>query len=133
MIRARILAKKVGYKDVQSKWERQDEDTMVFLIPVESTQRDLMFSKYLQDMVGEHTELGAAIGQPVNGVARLALMRRDHRCSDHYLFVMTKGAEEDLKNANGREIEVRILPADQDQVLDLQKDFHVANKKQYDA
>jgi hypothetical protein len=106
---------------------------MIFLIPEESTQRDMLFSKYLQDLPGDHTELGAAFGSPVGGVARLALMRSDHRCSDHYLFVMTKGAEEDLKHCDGGVVEVRILPEDADQMLDFQKDFHIENKKRYDA
>lgn len=133
VIRVRVECKRVGYIDHQSKWSKQDEDEMVFLIPLEGTQRDLMFAKYLQDTTENHTELAAAIGHPVGGLARLALMRRDRRCENHYLFVMTKGAEEDLKNVNGKEIEVRLFSEDFDELLDFQKDFDLANKKSFDA
>lgn len=134
VLRCRVEVKKIAYTDLQSQGEkeaRQVEADMVFLIPLEGDQRDYMFSKYLPHVRGESTELPAMIPYPVSGFARVALMRRDKRCDEHYLFMMTKAVEEDLKECAGRELEVRILDEKDDAVLDLQKDFFIANKKQY--
>lgn len=134
VVTARVEVKKITYKDLQSQGEQaaqQVEDDMVFLIPLYSSQRDYLFSKHLPEIAGEAVELPAMIPHPVSGFVRVALMRRDKRCAEHYLFVMTKGAEEDLKHCDGKEVEVRILSEHDDNVLDLQKDFHISNKKQY--
>lgn len=131
-LKARVVVKHLGYEDYQSKGKSQAEDDMVFLIPEEGTGRDLLFAKYLPDVAGEHVELAAILPSPVSGLARLALMRRDERSPEyHYLFVMTKSAEEDLKNLNGRSLEVGILPEDCEHLLDFQRDFALAGKKQF--
>lgn len=126
------MVKNIAYKDVQSKGTTNADADMVFLIPTESSQRDFFFAKYLPDVRGEAVELPALIPYPVSGFARVALMRRDERCNEHYLFVMSRGAEEDLKECNGRELEVKILDEKEDIVLDMMKDFHIADKKKYD-
>jgi hypothetical protein len=129
-----VEVKHIGYEDYQSKGKSQAEDDMVFLIPLEGTSRDCLFARWLPDVAGSHTEVAAFLPSPVSGLARLALMRRDHRSPEnHYLFVMTKGAEEDLKNHHGREMEIDIFGEEHDALLDRQKDFALAGKKDFAA
>lgn len=133
-VRCRVEVKHIGYEDWQSKGKSQAEDDMVFLIPLESTSRDCLFSRWLPDTAGQHTEVASYLPSPVSGLARLALMRRDQRSPEHhYLFVMSKGAEEDLKRHHGREIEIDIFGEEFDHLLDKQKDFMLAGKKEFPA
>jgi hypothetical protein len=142
VIKALVRVKHQGYIDHQSTGKSQNEDSMVFLIPMESSHRDYLFARHLPDCANEfldagqathHTELACSIAHPVCGLARIALMRRDRRCESNYLFVMTKAVEEDLKNCDGAEVEVRVYSEDMDHLLDSQKKFDLVNKKSFDA
>lgn len=100
-----------------SKGERQITEQMIFLIPKESSERDRFLAAWLPDAacrfgsvgpgekyerpeVNKHYhELIGLAGHPVRAPVRVAIFRRDKRCpKDHYLFVMSGAAEEELKN-----------------------------------
>lgn len=131
-LRVSVQVKRVGFKDLQSRGESQSEDDMVFLVPDEGTSRDMMFSRFLPDVAGVHVEFAAYIPSPVSGLARVALMRRDARSPEaHYLFVMSKGAEEDLKLVPGKTLEVHIFGEEHDALLDQMKDFSLAARTKF--
>jgi hypothetical protein len=131
-LRCRVDVNFIEYEDHQSTGKTAAQADMVFLVPQESTHRDLFFAKYLPDVAGEAVELPAIIPYPVSGLARVAIMRRDKRCHEHYLFVMSKGAEEDLKECKGRVIDVQILSENDDNILDFQKDYSLPDQKKFD-
>lgn len=131
-LRAAVLVKRIGYKDLQSKGESQAEDDMVFLLPDEGTSRDMLFARYLPDEAGAHVEFAAYLPSPVSGLARVALMRRDRRHPEgHYLFVMSKGAEEDLKLVPGKSLDVMLFGEEHDALLDKMKDFALAARTKF--
>jgi hypothetical protein len=130
-LKVKVLVKKISYLDVQSKGTSNATAKMVFLIPQEGTSRDLFYAKWLPDIKGEAVELPAILPYPVSGLARVALMRRDERSDEHYLFVMSRGAEEDLQECADKIIEAQILSEFDDKVLDFQKDYDLPDKKKY--
>jgi hypothetical protein len=104
---------------------------MVFLVPLESSQRDFFFSAWLPEDESEAFEVALMLAHPVSGPCRAAVMRKNKRLNEHHLFVMSVGAEEDLiqeaekKKWNlfkDRVIEVTVLPETDDRILDLSKD-----------
>jgi hypothetical protein len=131
-LRVKVVVKFIEYQDTQSKGTSNAQADMVFLVPQESAQRDIFFAKYLPDISGEAVELPSIIPYPVSGLARVALMRRDRRCDEHYLFVMSRGAEEDLKECRDRVIDLQILSENDDNVLDFQKDYVLPDQKKFD-
>lgn len=105
---------------------------MVFLVPDEGTSRDMLFSRYLPDEAGAHVEFAAYLPAPVSGLARIALMRRDRRHPEgHYLFVMSKGAEEDLKLVPGKSLDLMLFGEEHDALLDKMKDFALAARTKF--
>lgn len=69
----------------------------------------------------EFAEVPAWIAAPVNSPCRLAVLRKNNYCTEHHLFVMSTGVEEDLKLMDGKTINLTILPLDQDAVTDAAK------------
>ena len=49
--------------------------------------------------------------------------------SDHYIFVMTKSAEEAFKALNGKEITIVVQPKSMDHLADRQKDYDLSLNK----
>lgn len=128
-LKAKIIIKENSYQDIQSNSTTLKCEEMAFLIPIESSERDIFYTAWLPDIEVKYTELVALAGNPVNGPIRLALHRPDRRIAKPYLFVMTKSAEEILKEFNNREIELKILSKTKDHEADLQKDFDLAINK----
>lgn len=138
---------------------KQHEDTMVILKPrLETTQAGRFLMAYLPDtgtvclkchaeglradqtkcpecgsdqIKTEWTEVPGFIGSPVHSPSRLALLRKNNYCSQHHLFVMGTGAEQDLKAFDGKEVHVTILSALADNEMDNAKSVNKQVKHTY--
>jgi hypothetical protein len=139
-LNVKVHVKKITYQDYQSKgYLGLVEEEMVFLEPLESTQRDLFFMAWLPDyeqdpvtkeIVAGHTEVVCKAGHPIYGYFKCSFHRADERFkSQPYLFVMTKSAEEELKNLNGKVLSITVLSQDQEHLGDYVKDYDLVNKK----
>ncbi|NBP28676.1 MAG: hypothetical protein EBV23_03725 [Flavobacteriia bacterium] len=134
ILKCKVVVKDVSYLDVQSKFAESRTEKMVFLIPQESTMRDFFFAKWLPDFgTDEKPEIAMVLPSPVNGFVRGCVLRRDARCEDHYIFIMTRAAEEDLKPLDGREIIAHVLHEDYEAVTDHTKNYEVPGMKKVDT
>lgn len=127
--KCKVIAKDVTYTDEQSTGTFQVTEKLVFLLPEQSTQRDLFYSAWLPDTDEEPAEVGCEMGHPLYSTFRCALWRRTQFVGDIHLFVMSKGAEESLKPLNGKFIELEVLGEQEDTLLDQQRDFELAYNK----
>jgi hypothetical protein len=125
----KVLAKDVTYSDEQSTGTTQVTERLVFLVPQQSTHRDLFYSAWLPDTDSEPVEVGCEMGHPVYSNFRAALWRRTQFVGDIHLFVMSKGAEELLKPLDGRTVEVTTLGELEDQQLDQMRDYELPYNK----
>jgi len=126
----KVLVQDVTYDDFQSKGTSLVTEKMVFLVPRESSQRDLFLTAWLPDTVEEHFEIGLLLGHPVSGPARASIHRKNKDCDEHHIFIMSKGAEEDLKNMNGKVIPVTVLgEIEEQEILNSMKDFDLSLNK----
>lgn len=125
----KVIAKDVTYTDEQSTGTFQVTEKLVFLLPQQSTQRDLFFSAWLPDTDEQPTEVGCEMGAPLYSTFRCALWRRTQFVGDIHLFVMSKGAEESLKPLNGKTVEIEVLGEQDDVLLDQMRDFELAYNK----
>lgn len=66
----------------------------------------------------EWTEVPARLGGRVNSFSRLALQRKNSYCDKHHFFVMSSGVEDELKDLEGQEIEIRVMKAEDDYLCD---------------
>jgi hypothetical protein len=139
-LKVNVHVKKIAYEDYQSTGNLGlVEEEMVFLEPLESTQRDLFFNAWLPDyeqdpvtkeIVPGHTEVSCKAGHPIYGYFKCSVHRPDYRFkSQPYLFVMSKAAEEDLKIMNGKSINITVLSQDNENLGDYAKDYDLAAKK----
>ncbi len=80
----------------------------------------------------EHTEVVGWLAHPVHSTSRLALLRKNNYCSQHHLFVMGSGAEQDLLQFDGQEVPVKIFSSLEDHRADAAKSVEktVQNKFQ---
>lgn len=140
-LKVKIHVKTISYEDYQSKGVMGlVSEEMVFLEPMEGTQRDLFFMAWLPDMeqdpvtkeiVPGHTEVTCKAGHPIYGYFKCSVHRRDERFNTGpYMFVMTKAAEEDLKMMRGKELVLTVLSQDHEDLSDFSKDVDLAGKKQ---
>lgn len=139
-----------SYKEVSDG--RIHESSSVLLLPdMEATETSRFFSVYLPDIASvclecgnedlriynencpkcdssriytEHSEVPSWIGNPVHSPCRLAVLRKNNYCTQHHLFVMSTGVEDELRNMNGRSVLLTILPTSQDEVCDTAKSFN---------
>jgi hypothetical protein len=139
-LKCKVLVKKVSYMDYQSKGETLITEDFVFLIPQESTQRSLFMGAWLPDTLEGNSEIGLEIGRPVEGHARACLRRKNKIVPEAHIFVMSRGAEELIKDwarANRgflwtRQdcyLDITVLAENEDELLDQQKDFDLVDKK----
>lgn len=132
-IKCKVVAKSVTYLDEQSNGVAQVTDTLVALIPDESSQKAKFFITWLPDTDLEAQELGCEIANPIYTVFRAALWRRTQHFKDYHLLVMTKSTEELLKPYHGKFINVEILGEDEEQTLDEQRDYDLPYQKKFDV
>lgn len=133
-LNCKVVVKEISYEDEQSKGSSLNTAKMVFLIPSEGSQRDLFFAAWLPEAETERNEIGLIIGNPVNGPCRASVMRKNKNLSEHHIFVMSFGAEQDLVqfadskkwfNIRDRKISVTVLPENADVLLDQASDGDV--------
>lgn len=137
------------------------EANMVLLLPrIETTECSQFFAAYLPDVGSlcmdchktdlradqikcphcgservhtEHTEVVGWIAHPVHGTSRLALLRKNNYCSQHHLFVMGTGAEQDLMGWHGKEVHVKIFSSLEDSRGDQAKSVEKSVKNRYQS
>lgn len=139
VLKCKVIAKDISYEDFQSKGVLGNvTEKMVFLIPKESTQRDLFFTAWLPDLkldhitkelVADHSEVSCKAGHPIYGFFKCSVHRADERMREPYLFVMTRATEEDLKALDGKEILITVLPDSQSNLSDSSKDYELVENK----
>lgn len=66
----------------------------------------------------EHNECPAFVTYPVNSPCRMAVLRKNKYCTEHHLFVMSSGVEEELRHMDGKQVNVRVFPASMDYICD---------------
>ncbi len=111
-----IHLREVTFLHQDKTGERKDTQEMIFLVPREGTQRDLFLAAWLPEESCEYGqkedgsyerpevrrhyhEIGALGGSPISAPFRCAVFRKDKRFNDaHHIFVMSRGAEDALKN-----------------------------------
>lgn len=120
------ITAKVKFVDVNVKdHDRQYSRRLVILIPQESMQRDLFFNAWLPEVSEEYFELATVIRSSIPSPCRMAILKAKKGISDRpYLTIMSKGVEEDFisHKMEGKIVEVKILPEDQDHVSDDARD-----------
>ena len=144
------------YKEISDG--KQHETTSVILVPrVETTEASRFFTTYLPDTSTvcldcgnedlrvyqdqcpkcggsthtEYSEVPSWIAYPVDGPARLAVLRKNNYCPKHHLYVMSTGAEQDLLNMVGKKVQVKILPTLEDSICDVAKSVDRSVKTKY--
>jgi hypothetical protein len=143
-LKCKLVVKETTYLDSQSKGEKLMTERFVYLIPELSTQRDLFLSAWLPETPDKGEEIGLMIGAPVNGFVRACLKRKNKNIDNHHIFVMSRGAEEDLKDYYDSKkgflglrrsiyLDVEVLGDHEENSLDGMKDFEIANKKHYET
>lgn len=128
-LKAKVVAKEVTYFDEQSTGTVQVTEKLVFLVPEQSTQRDLFFSAWLPDSPEKPVEVVCQGGHPVYTPFRAALWRRSQHVGEIHLFVMSKGAEEVLKEINGQSFAFEVLGQQEDNLADNQRDWELPYNK----
>jgi hypothetical protein len=129
VIECKVLVKEIGYVDEQSKENIQTTDEMVYLVPKHSTQMELFFHAWLPEDPDAHMEIAMLCGHPIYGYFKGAVMRRNKNCNEHHIFVMSKGAEEDLKMMKNKTIRIEVLSIDQEKLADNMKDFTLSGNR----
>jgi len=100
---------------------RQYERTLAILVPQESDERTKFFTAWLPELKSEHFELAGIISAPIDSACRFSIHRGpDEKSEAHYLFVMSKGVEDVLIEAEmeGKTVYVEILPEGSDEEAD---------------
>lgn len=132
-LRCKVLvqSKTVDQERVGGKITRI-ETKMVYLLPLESTQRDLFYAAWMPEVDEDDAanfggtssyEIGLLLGSPVSGPARATFHRANREVpAQPHIFIMSLGASKDLEPLDGRTIEVTVLSEKDDEVLDLMKD-----------
>jgi len=128
-LKCKVLVKEISYVDEQSKYTEQRSEEMVFLVPVHNTQMELFFTAWLPEDPEEHFEVVFEAGHPIYGVFKGAVRRRNKDCPEHHIFVMSRGAEEDLKMLRGKTVDIVSLPQSEEDQGDAQKDFDLSNNR----
>jgi hypothetical protein len=116
-LRCRIKTARSAFKNAGNV---QHENTMVFLIPSKSLERDEFFAKYLprtenKDGQVVWTEMTAYIADPVSRIARIALCRATQFYLDGpYIHVMDLDAAKALEHKEGARLEIRVVSENED-------------------
>lgn len=128
-LKCKVLVKEISYLDEQSKETVMRSEEMVFLVPELNTQGSLFLTAWLPETVEENHEVIFEAGHPIHGVFRGAVQRKNEKCGEHHIFVMSRGAEEDLKAMRGKTVFITALPANEEVKGDMMRDFDLADDK----
>lgn len=128
-IRAKIVKKKLSYRDHQS-WGKEWNNTaeVVLLVPEQSTECDCFYHAWLPEKLSEQekaqlfgqkewSEIVFEAGSPIFGYFRAALKYPDHLYDRPYLFVMTKMAEEKLLSYEGQKINLTSIGEEEEEKI----------------
>lgn len=123
----RIIVKRVSYEDFQSTGKSQKERDLVYLVPIENSEKSRFFSAWIPPKVvtdarelnepGFSHEVVGIIGHPFKQPARFAVFHRNMRCDEPHLFLMNLGMSQiiiETKSLHGKEVQVLILPESYD-------------------
>lgn len=128
ILSCKVLVKECSYEDEQSKGTVLVTEKLVFLIPQQSTQQTLFYNTWLPDYE-EYQEIGIEMGYPLYSSFRAALYRQGQFHSSPHIFVMSKGAEEMLKQLDGQLVNVEILGEQEEALLDGMLDHELVLNK----
>lgn len=107
----KVKTKSRAYTDIQSDGiPRQVEDTFVFLLLDDSDAATEFIDAWLPDG-DEVPELVLKCSYPLFRKFRVCFKRPDYHVRDYHLQVMSKDAEDVLKNMDGKSIVVETVPA----------------------
>lgn len=139
-LKCEVFVKDVTYLDVQSKGSDYKTEQLVFLVPLESSQRNFFLDAWLPEyLVSENVEVGIRAAYPIHGYFRACLKRPNKIIDKPHIFVMSRGAEEEFKNLCRAQkgfipiIEIETIGVHEEDLLDSMKDYELPNKKQYDS
>ena len=95
-LNCRVVVKGQSYQNHQSRgFMGNMTEEMVFLLPLEGSERDRFLTAWAPQPPDQHYELNC---MSQYGPMKCSIHRPDHRIADSfYLFVMSKAAEDDLK------------------------------------
>lgn len=117
----KVETRKLEYREHQSrKQEWNEQADIIVLLPFSSTEADCFYHAWLPEKLTEaekaalpnesqHSEIVMETGYPLNGYFRGAIKWGDNVCDQPHIFVMTKRAEELLKQKIGSTISVTVL------------------------
>lgn len=139
-LKCQVIVKETTYDDEQSQGTTRNTEKMAYLVPQESSERDRFLMAWLPETDEENFEVGLMIGHPVHGPARAAIRRKNREVPEHHLFIMSRGAEEELKAFSDegwkvlralqkKTVIVTVLSEDEELLIDQAKDFELAVNK----
>lgn len=99
---------------------QQNESTLIFLIPEQSTEADFFLGKYLPSIAHTNVEMTADIARPVNRRIKLALCRESKEYpKGYYIHVMDPEAISILKTIVGKKVNVRVVSENEESQIVL--------------
>lgn len=114
-LECRVVVKERAYRDWK---DRQYAEKMVYLVPIDCSDRVPFFMAWLPDTENERNELVVYVQNPVDSPCRVSIFRANSKHHEHHLFVMTKAVEDKLRNYNDRIVRVVALPETEDAMAD---------------
>lgn len=126
LARTKFVEKTVIEEELKTQYVRR----MVILIPDLNDEAMRFFRAWLPETTEDYYEVVAELGAPVHSPCRLSVHRKPHPYSNdyHFLFVMTKGVEDDLLQfPQGTRIQLTVLSQDSDEAADFAKDSDDGN------
>lgn len=140
-LKCSIVKKKISYIDTQSDGVgKLMEADFIYLVPQESSQRDLFLDAWLPDTRGEVVEVGCRAGNPICGYFRGYIRRANNIINKPHIGIMSLGAEQDLIDFHNRKsfwqrertIEIEILGEQDEHLLDQARNAELPfEKKKY--
>lgn len=95
------------------------EDKAVVLIPNQSTEAQKFLNAWLPEDHSEHFEIVGEIAHPVYSACRMSIHRANKLVPDtHHLYMMSVAGVDALVHKDGENIDIKILPEDQDERAD---------------
>lgn len=122
---ARVEVKKIHVVDVvPGSGVKEFDREVCVLVPCESDQRTSFLNAWLPETSGEYFEIAMILGSPISSPCRGAIRRANEVCSDHHIYVMSKGVEEELirYGMDNKRLVVEVLPANHEELAEQAPD-----------
>jgi len=122
-LKCKIVVKRIGIEEEQSKGKFNTERNFVFLIPSKISGETWGFlDAWLPIEDGkQHSEFPMIIEHPFHVYARGAAVRRNEKCEDHYIHLMSYGLAQliwETPSLHNKEIDVTVLTEHDDALAD---------------